>query len=398
MLNLKKFFGPSTLVAAAFIGPGTLTTCTIVGVETGYTLIWAMLFSIAATIFLQEMSARLGFITQRGLGEAFNKQFKKGISRYLIFFLIIGAILVGNAAYEAGNIAGGILGFELVVGEFTYWPLVLGALCFGILYSGKYKWIEGILITLVIVMSISFLLTAIVVKPDLSEIIKGVVPQGIEGSNLLLIMALIGTTVVPYNLFLHASTISKKWKEGDSLNDLRLENAISIILGGLISLFIIITAASSASMVEEVSNAKDLAIQLEPLFGNAAKWLMGIGLIAAGVSSALTAPLAAAYTAKGLFGWSKGESDNRFRMIWMGILLIGVVVAMSGIRLVTIIKFAQVANALMLPLLAVYLVYLCNSKDLMGTKVNGMVTNFFGGLVIVVTISLCIKTLYGMLY
>ena len=127
---MKKIFGPSTLVAAAFIGPGTLTTCTLAGVQSGYTLLWAMLFAIIATIVLQEMAARLGFATQEGLGEAFNKQFSKGIARYVVFFLVIGAILIGNAAYEAGNISGGVLGLDVLVGESWIWPISSGCLLF----------------------------------------------------------------------------------------------------------------------------------------------------------------------------------------------------------------------------------------------------------------------------
>ncbi|MEN0006898.1 MAG: divalent metal cation transporter, partial [Bacteroidota bacterium] len=140
-MNLKKYFGPSTLVAAAFIGPGTLTTCTIVGVQTSYSLLWAMLFAIAATIVLQEMAARLGFVTQEGLGEAFRKQFTQPLSRYLVFFLVIGAILVGNAAYEAGNISGGILGLDLLVGEYQLWPVIIGIVCFTLMYFGGYQWV-----------------------------------------------------------------------------------------------------------------------------------------------------------------------------------------------------------------------------------------------------------------
>ena len=101
MIDLKKYFGPSTLVAAAFIGPGTLTTCTIVGVQTGYQLLWAMLFSILATIVLQEMAARLGFATQNGLGEALNKEFPKGIARYLVFFLVIGCSGLSTSPQES---------------------------------------------------------------------------------------------------------------------------------------------------------------------------------------------------------------------------------------------------------------------------------------------------------
>jgi Mn2+/Fe2+ NRAMP family transporter len=390
---LKKIFGPSTLVAAAFIGPGTLTTCTMAGVQTSYTLLWAMLFAIIATIVLQEMAARLGFATQEGLGEAFNKHFKKGFSRFAVFFLVIGAILIGNAAYEAGNISGGVLGFDLIIGEYKLWPVVIGVFCFLLMYFGQYKWIERILISLVILMSICFLITAIMVQPDLGDVFRGFIPKGNNGDNFLLIMALIGTTVVPYNLFLHASTISKKWGKDASLRDLRIENMASIVFGGLISILIIITAASTSGSLDEVKNAKDLAVQLEPLFGQGAKWFMGIGLMAAGISSALTAPLAASYAAKGLFGWSDNEKNIKFRAVWIGILLIGVLVSITDIERVLIIKFAQITNALLLPLIAIYLVYISNSKAILGKYVNGKISNGLGILVILITLLISFKTL-----
>ncbi|MGB5383684.1 MAG: Nramp family divalent metal transporter [Lutimonas sp.] len=393
MNDLKKYFGPSTLVAAAFIGPGTLTTCTIVGVQTGYQLLWAMLFSILATIVLQEMAARLGYATQSGLGEALNKEFPKGIARYLVFFLVIGAILIGNAAYEAGNISGGVLGLDLIAGEMKLWPILIGIFCFLILFFGRYKWVEKILIGLVIIMSLCFLITAILVKPDLKEVFKGFVPSMPSGDAFLLIMALIGTTVVPYNLFLHASTISKKYSVDSSLKDLRIENAVSIILGGIISILIIITAASSANELTEIDSAKDLAVQLEPLFGKSAKWFMGIGLMAAGISSALTAPLAAAYAAKGLFGWKDGEKNLKFRSVWMVILLIGIYVSISNLERVLVIKFAQITNAILLPFVAIYLLYISNSKKILAKFTNSLFTNILGVIVILFTLILSIRTL-----
>lgn len=400
---MKKYFGPSTLVAAAFIGPGTLTTCTMVGVQTSYSLLWAMLFAIVATIVLQEMAARLGFVTQQGLGEAFNRQFPKGISRLVVFFLVIGAILIGNAAYEAGNISGGVLGLDLLVpilsesfgiGEVKLMPVALGVICFLLMYFGGYKWIEKILISLVILMSVCFLVTAIMVQPNISEILQGFIPQRVEGENFLLIMAVIGTTVVPYNLFLHASTISKKWKATDSLKDLRIENAVAIILGGLISILIIITAASS-DVLTEVKSAKDLAIQLEPLFGQRAKWFMGVGLMVAGLSSALTAPLAAAFAAKGLFGWSDDETNIKFRAVWMVILVIGILVSITDVERVLIIKFAQITNAILLPFIAGYLLYISNSKVILGQFTNNRLSNILGVIVLIVTILLSLKSLFS---
>lgn len=352
-----------------------------------------MLFSIVTTIVLQEMAARLGFVTQKGLGEAINSTFSKGVFRYLVFFLIISAILVGNGAYEAGNISGGVLGLQLTIGELKIWPLLIGIISFLLLFYGRYKVLERIFIGLVILMSLCFFITVVIVKPDFVAVFKGFIPSDIISVNYLHIMGLIGTTVVPYNLFLHAATISKKWKPGARLKDIRVENTASIIIGGLISMLIIITAVAAKNEIVEISSAKDLAIQLEPLFGVSAKLFMGIGLLAAGLSSTLTAPIAAAYVARGLFNWSDDEKDIRFRGVWMLIIVVGVFIAMIGIKPIKIIQFAQITNAILLPFIAMYLLYVSNSKKLLGDKINSTLINVLGVLVILITLLLSLMSL-----
>ncbi len=392
MSLLKKYFGPSTLIAAAFIGPGTVTTCTLAGVQTGYSLLWALAFSIIATIIFQEMSARLGWVTQSGLGEAITQTLNNRGVKYLAIFLVTSAILVGNAAYEAGNISGGILGLELLIGPQKLWPIVLGGICFLLLSIGKYQLVEKLLIALVITMSICFALTAILVQPDLGAVLQGFIPRHPE-QNLFLVLALLGTTVVPYNLFLHASTISKKWESTASLKQIRTENRVSILIGGLISILIVITAGSFQGNITEVKSGQDLAVQLEPLFGSGAKYCMGIGLLAAGISSALTAPLAAGYAAQGLFGWQKEEKDWRFKIVWMTILLLGIIVATIGQKPILVIKFAQIANALLLPLVAVFLIYVSNSKKLLKNYVNNRWQNVLAIALLFITIVLSFKSL-----
>ena len=380
-------------MAAAFIGPGTLTTCTLAGVQAGYTLLWVMVLGIVATIILQEMAARLGFATGSGLGEALNKQFPTGLARLVVFFLAIGAILVGNAAYEAGNIAGGVLGAEVLVGNSNLWPVLLGGLCAMLLYFGGYRWVERSLIGLVLLMSACFLLTAVLTRPDVPALLAGLVPGDLSSANFLLAAAIVGTTVVPYNLFLHASTVSKKYSPTDSLHDLRVENAVSILLGGTVSLLIIITAAGAGGAVTEVRSAVDMAVQLEPVFGATARYLMGIGLLAAGVSSALTAPLAAAYAARGLFAWPADDRDPRFRAVWLTVLLIGIAVAVTDVERILVIKFAQITNALLLPFIAGYLMWICNSRNLLGRHVNSRAANIAGGFVLLLTLGLGVRTL-----
>ena len=309
LLKWLKNIGPGPLVAAAFIGPGTVTLCTIAGVNFGFALLWAMVLSVVATIVLQEMSARLGIISQQGLAETIRSEIKTPLFKLLAILLILSAIVIGNAAYEAGNISGGVLGLEAIFGEkylmigsfsLNYFSLSIGLVAFILLYIGNYKVLERALVSLVILMSLAFLITAIMTKPSLSEVFKGFVPHFPDNS-ILTIVGIIGTTVVPYNLFLHASLVKEKWNGKNDLKYARKDTLIAIILGGIVSMSIIISAA--AIQTQEVSNAADLAKGLEPLFGGFSKYFLAIGLFAAGITSAITAPLAAAYVACGCLGW-----------------------------------------------------------------------------------------------
>ncbi len=241
-----KRIGPGVLIAAAFIGPGTVTACTLAGVEFGHALLWAMLLSILATIVLQEMSARLGIITQRGLADVIKEELQTPWVRMLVIGIILCAIVIGNAAYEAGNIGGATLGLEAMFGsEFSsFYPFIIGGLAFFLLYIGNYRTLEKVFVSLVLVMSISFLLTAIITKPDVSKVLEGLFFPKMPDGSLLMVIALVGTTVVPYNLFLHASLISEKWKSKDDLGSVRRDTFISISLGGVVSMAIIIAASA----------------------------------------------------------------------------------------------------------------------------------------------------------
>ena len=290
----------------------------------------------------------------------------------VLIFLILSAIVIGNASYEAGNISGGILGLETILGELrvdlgsydlNILTLLVGIGAFILLYIGSYKFLERVLIVLVLLMSLSFLITAIVTQPDVLNILRGaLIPKSPKGS-LLTIIGLIGTTVVPYNLFLHASLVREKWSQKEDLKAVRKDTIVSIILGGLVSMSIIISAASIS--LGEVNNAAD-ARSLAPLYGNFAKYFLAIGLFAAGITSAITAPLAAAYVVKGCFGWTDGLTSKRFRLVWAIILLLGVMFSSLGFKPIEIIKFAQVANGTLLPVIAGVLLWIVNKKQFWG--------------------------------
>ncbi len=402
-LSISKYFGPSTLVTAAFIGPGTVTICTIAGVTGGYTLLWAVVFSVFTTIILQEMTARLGLVTQSGFGEAIREQLQVPVFRWAAVILIFGAIIIGNAAYEGGNISGAVLGFEELFGSPTYTigtseislaPLILGGIAFLILFIGEVKLIEWFLIGLVMVLSVVFLTTAVVVEPDIRQILRGMFIPFTGQTDWVLLVGLIGTTVVPYNLFLHASLVKEKYSSVRSLSDLRKENATAIIIGGVISMCIIITSATTLFGSEDINSAADMAQQLEPLLGNWSGYFLGIGLFAAGISSAITAPLAAAYAARGILGWEATSLRTfKFRLVWVSILALGIVSSMFGGSPIEIIQFAQVTNGILLPLVAVFLLYLMNQTKLLGVYTNSVFQNLAGIVVLLVACALGIRSL-----
>tara|TARA_R110001583_G_C5654191_1_gene409030 strand:- start:113 stop:1315 length:1203 start_codon:yes stop_codon:yes gene_type:complete len=385
--------GPGALIAAAFIGPGTVTLCTLAGVGFGYTLLWAMTLSIIATIVLQEMASRVGIVTQKGLAAVIKEQITSPLLRKLALILILSAIVIGNAAYEAGNISGASIGISAIFNDttFNYFPLIIGVIAFALLFIGSYKILERSLITLVIVMSFSFLLTAIITKPNIGLLFKGMLIPTFPKNSLLTIIGLIGTTVVPYNLFLHASLVKEKWKLTSDLKYSKKDTLISIILGGIVSMSIIVAATSIN--VTSIKNGADLAKGLEPLYGNFAKYFLGIGMFAAGITSAITAPLAASFVAKSCFGWSDGLKSTKFRLVWIFILAIGVLFSSLKINPIEIIKFAQVSNGILLPIVALFLLWIVNKTTVMGEFINTSTQNIISGIIIGITVILGFKSI-----
>src|SRR5699024_10165820 len=188
-----KEIGPGAIVAAAIIGPGTITAASQAGAGFGTTLIWALLFSIIATMFLQDMSTRLGIITRKDLGSALREQFENPILKFLAVTIIVAAIGIGNAAYETSNIIGGASGLAILTGTpITLWAFILGLFIAILLWFGNYKVIEKFFVVMVLIISACFILTAIVVKPDLGELFSGALIPTIPDGSIMFVISLIG--------------------------------------------------------------------------------------------------------------------------------------------------------------------------------------------------------------
>lgn len=399
-LERLKHIGPGALVAAAFIGPGTVTTCTASGASSGYTLLWAMLFSTIATIIFQEMAARLGIVTQKGLGENIREKIVNPVLKLITIFIVIVAIFIGNTAYETGNITGGIMGLKVIFPNIAITPVVIiiAALAFILLWSGNYKKIEKVLTGIVILMAVVFIVIAVASSPDWGAILKGMFTPSLGENNLMTIVGLIGTTVVPYNLFLHASSSAERWENKEDLKNARLDTILSIGLGGIVSMAIIVVASANLYGTGiEVVNGGSLAAAVEPILGSWAKWFIAIGLLAAGFTSTITAPLAAAFATTGVLGMKKDLSDIKFKMVWIIVIVVGAVLAISfGSSPTELILVAQAANAIILPLIAFFILYCINSKE-MGKYKNGVISNILGIIIIIICCFICYRNFTGFL-
>ncbi len=383
--NKKSAFGPGFLVAAAFIGPGTVTSCSLAGAQFGYALIFVLIFAVATTLILQEMTGRLSLGSGYDLGQSLREFPQNQVTKILLVILILSSITFGCAAYEAGNLVGGALGLEMVSSvQKKIWVIVISLVAAYVLNQKKYRIVEKFLIFLVFFMSISFLVTLILVKPNLLAILKGIIPT-MPDKSLYLGLALVGTTVVPYNLFLHSSAVKKKWKKKEDMRDVKKDLFVSISLGGLISASIVVTSA--VAFYEKgiaLESGIQMAQQLKPFFGSFTNLLFGMGFFAAGLSSAITAPYAAAFASSGVLGWKGAHNSGKFRVIWLGVIGTGLIVSLFDFNPLAIIVFAQVANGLVLPVASVFLLIVLNNHRKMGGMANTSLQNIVGGFVILV--------------
>ena len=385
-------FGPGMLVAAAFIGPGTVTTASIAGANFGFVLMWALLLSIIVTFVLQEMSSRLGIVSGLGLSEALRSSINNHFLKAFLMILIVSALGIGNAAFEVGNITGAAIGLSQISNlSISNSVLVVGILVLILLGTRIFKMLEQILTVLVVIMSLLFLLTMITIEIDYSKLLRGLFIPTVTASSLLTIMALIGTTVVPYNLFLHADASKRKWKDQEvtqALNNSRADTAISIGLGGLITLAIMSTSAVAFFGSSMEISSENLARQLEPILGSYSSYIFNFGLFVAGITSAVTAPLAASIAVTEALGWKNDPSSFRFKLVWIIILLIGVLFAYFGTKPLQAILFAQATNALLLPFLALFLFYVVNNSRLMGSHKNTITINMIALIIIMAVVLL----------
>lgn len=366
--NTLNQWGPGFMVAAAFIGPGTITTASRVGASTGLTLMWALLFSLVATYVLQEIALRLGLMTRQSLAGFLRSRLTGHFLKWPILGLVLVAIFFGNGAYQSGNLLGAMVGASQFI-DLSPETLIIGIVLIAglLLASGWYRLVEGTLIFLVGVMALVFVTAAVIGMLQSDIALAEWIDWRWPASEDALVIALVGTTVVPYNLFLHASLVQEKWRDDVPLlvaiRQARRDLLLSVLVGGFVTLAVMIAARAAFYGSVAPPDLAGFAQVLAPVLGSAAGVCFALGLIAAGLTSAMTAPLAAAYVVTGALGWRSEMTGRGFKATWLLVLLTGAGVAVTGVAPMGAIVVAQYANGLMLPIIALILFWLSSRSE-----------------------------------
>ena len=390
-----KGMGPGILVVGTFLGPGSITSATRAGASFGYTLLWTVVFSIIAVIVLQEMASRFGIVTQTGLAEGIMSYLKdRPVLRKIMAALIAFSITLGGMAYMGGDLTGTAMGVSTITGIPTNIVAATWGICILIIINigdDVLKTLMKLLSVTVSIMAIVFTLTMIVAKPDLGEVFRGMIPTIPPGSALTC-GAMIGTTVVPYNMFIHATSSRRTWSDPKQMPLSRFDTTLTMIIGGFITAAIMISAGAVIRGVE-VTSAADMAGSLEPLLGSFAKPFLCIGMIAAGVSASTGTPLGVSYVLAGLFGWEMNKKDKRFFYTNIIVVVTGIIVAATGFNPISIIMTAQALNGVFLPIVVFLLIYLTSREKLMGKYKSTPIQTVLGVLVGMITLVVGISSI-----
>jgi len=341
-----------SVISAAFIGPGTVTTAVLAGSQFKLALLWTITFSTLACIVLQEVSARITLVSGMTLGESLTKRY--GVHRGKKLQWLVGwSVVLGCAAYEAGNILGAVAGLSLLVKvPAPFLTIVLTVLAGIVLWNGNRNWLANLMMFLVVLMGVAFAALAFSQPVSAPQLLKEAIVPSIPMGAELLVLGLVGTTIVPYNVFMGAGIT-----RGQTIPLMRVGLTISVLIGGLITAAILI----AGNAINTFTSFEDLGSKMSALAGYWSTVALALGLFAAGFSSAITSPYAASVVANTVFGM---HQKWKLRAVWGAVLLTGFVIGMSGIKPIPAILAVQAINGFILPLITAYLVIIVNDKHI----------------------------------
>ncbi len=390
LLAYIAILGPGMITANAGNDAGGIATFASVGADFGYSLLWVLIPITISLGIVQEMCARMGAVTGKGLADLIRERF--GVRWTALIML---ALLIANAGVTVSEFVGIAAASELFgIKPYVSVPLAAIFIWFLIVKS-SYKKVERIFLLMSLVF-LGYIVSAFLSRPDWSAVAVGMVrPEfKLEYAFLFTFVAVIGTTISPYMQVYVQSSVVEKGVTPDDYAKTKLDVWVGTIFAVLIVFFIIVsTAATLHKAGIQITSAADAAHALRPLAGRYAQTLFGLGLFGASMLAAGVLPLATAYSISEALGFEKGVSRSfREAPIFLGVftflVAVGAAIAIvPNLPLIRVLLVTQVINGLLLPIVLFAVLRLVNNRELMGKHVNGPIYNAAAWLTaIVVTI------------
>jgi Mn2+/Fe2+ NRAMP family transporter len=370
---------------------GGITTYSVAGALYGYNLLWTMLPAFLVLVVVQEMNARMGIVTGKGLADLIREN--AGVK--ITFFIFVGLLVadIGNTTTEFAGVAGSMQVFD--VSKYISVP-ISAALVWWLVVKGTYKFSERVFL-LFSAFLLVYVVSALLGKPHWQEIGNAVIKPDIKFTKdyLVIVIGIIGTTIAPWmQFYMQSAVIEKGLKITDykyTLWDVVIGSVITVV----VAFFIIVACASTLHLKGiQINEAKDAAMALKPLAGNLASATFAFGLFIASIFSATILPVATAFYVCEAFGFEAGidkKEAPQFYWLFTFIIIIGAgIILIPNAPLILITLWSQVANGVLLPVVLICMILIVNNKEVMGEYVNKPLQNIFGWFTITVLIGLTV--------
>jgi Mn2+/Fe2+ NRAMP family transporter len=404
--NKKSFFrqlgfflailGPGIITGSVDNDAGGITTYSVAGAVYGYNLLWTLIPSFIVLVVIQEMNARMGIVTGKGLADLIREN--AGVK--ITFFIFIGLLLadIGNTTTEFAGVAGSMEVFG--VSKYISVPIV-GLMIWFLVVKGTYKIAERIFL----IFSVSLLMyvvSAIMGKPHWGEIGHAIIKPAMElnAQSLTIVIGIIGTTIAPWMQFYMQSSVIEKGLSMKNYKYTLVDIVVGCVATVAVAFFIIVACASTLHKNGiQINEAKDAAMALKPLAGELASQVFAFGLFIASIFSATILPLATAFYVCEAFGFEAGidkkwDEAKEFYVLYTGILIFSAaIILIPKAPLILISLWSQVINGMLLPVVLICMILLVNNKKIMGQHVNKPVNNVIGWSAVAILIGLSLTLL-----
>ncbi|MFH0802915.1 MAG: Nramp family divalent metal transporter [bacterium] len=391
ILIFLAILGPGIVTGSVDNDAGGITTYSVAGANYGYQLLWTLIPAFIVLLVIQEMNARMGIVTGKGLADLIREN--AGVK--ITFFIFVGLLIadIGNTTTEFAGVAGSMQVFG--VSKYISVPLAAIAVWF-LVVKGTYRSAEKIFLVFSVFL-LSYVVSAILGKPHWGEIGTAMIhPQmKMDFGTISIVIGIIGTTIAPWMQFYMQSAVIEKGLKMEDYRYTLWDVVIGCIMTVVVAFFIIVACAATLHVNGiRIEEAKDAAMALRPLAGALASQVFAFGLLIASIFSATILPIATAFYVCEAFGFEAGidktwKEAPEFYVLYTAIIAIAVgIVLIPNAPLITITLWSQIINGILLPVVLVCMIFLVNNRDVMGEHVNKPIVNIIGWATVVILVSL----------